>query len=239
MHYFRYKHTDRVYNDAWKAEFAQLTKDQQKNVRRNKILQTVGTIVFFAVMIICFVGCTLALTHWIPVPERIFLQILWYVLIVLLVIAALCLSGFVGAVVASPIFNKVKDHPQEFRRKSLHKACEPLRKFYGLQAPYILTKCFECSDEKFIYHDVCIFIHGDELRITTDLFSGFAYSDRDLGCYAFKADEISLTKQEREGHLTVKLQGDGVVFLLGYRAKGFVEKNFLSNDSLRNDKTLR
>lgn len=232
MRYFRYKHTNRVYNDAWKAEFAQLTKDEQENVRRNKTLQTAGTIVFFTVAVVCVVGWSLAM-QLIPHPTHILLQILWYGMFFLLMIVGLCIGVLAGYVAAAPIFNKVTDHPQAFRRKALQEACEPLRKFYGVQEPYILTKCFACSDEKFNNHDVCIFVHEDELRITTDLFRGFAYGDRDLGCYAFRADEISLTKREREGHLAAELKADNIVFLLGYRASGFVKKNFLSNQPVK------
>lgn len=228
MRYFRYKHTGRVYNDAWKAEFAQMTKDEQKNVRRNKVLDKVGATVLLCVMFACFVGCGIAINQ-IPKPESSLLLVLYYFVKILLWIVSFGFSGFVGYMVASPILKKITNTPYEFRRKALYEACAPLRKFYGVQEFYILTKCFVCSDEKFNNHDVCIFVHGDELRITTDLFRGFAYGDRDLGCYAFKADEISLTKQERAGHLAVELKADKVAFLLGYRAKGFVEKYFLAD----------
>ena len=227
MRYFRYKHTGRVYNDAWKAEFAKLTKDEQKNVRKNKILQAIGTIAFFAVIIACFAGGCIAIKQ-IPKPERSLLLVLYYFVKVLLSIVNFGFSGFVGYMVALPILKKITETPYAFRRQTLYDACAPLRKFYGLQEPYVLTKCFECSNEKFNNHDVCIFVHEDELRITTDLLRGFAYGDRDLGCYAFRLDEIILTKQEREGHLALELKADNVVFLLGYRAKGYIKKYFLS-----------
>ena len=226
MRYFRYRHTGRVYNDAWKAEFAKLTKDEQKNVRKNKILQAIGTIAFFAVMIACFVGGCIAIKQ-IPKPERSLLLVLYYFVKVLLSIVNFGFSGFVGYMVALPILKKITDTPYAFRRQALHDACAPLRKFYGLQEPYVLTKCFACSDEKFNNHDVCIFVHEDELRITTDLLRGFAYGDRGLGCYAFQADEISLIKQEKEGHLALEMKAGNVVFLLGYRAKGYIKKYFL------------
>lgn len=227
MRYFRYKHTGRVYNDAWKAEFVKLTKDEQKNVRRNKVLDKVGATVLLCVMFACLIGCGIAINQ-IPKPERGLLLVLYNFVKVLLWIVSFVFSGFVGYIVASPILKKITDTPYAFRQQALYEACAPLRKFYGLQEPYVLTKCFECSDEKFNNHDVCIFVHEDELRITTDLLRGFAYGDRDLGCYAFRPDEIILTKQEREGHLALELKADNVVFLLGYRAKGYIKKYYLS-----------
>ena len=67
-------------------------------------------------------------------------------------------------------------------------------------------------------HDVCIFIAEDELRLTTDLVRGFLHGERDLGCYAFKQSEITLSKQKNGNHLVAELRADNVVFLLGYRA---------------------
>ena len=90
----------------------------------------------------------------------------------------------------------------------------------------MITKCFDATDKKFQNHDVCIFVVGDELRITTNLVQGFLYGERDLGCYAFKQNEIILTKQQKGNNLIAELRADDTVFLLGYRAKGFVDKNF-------------
>ena len=76
---------------------------------------------------------------------------------------------------------------------------------------------------------MCIFVVGDELRITTDLVRGFLHGERDLGCYAFKKEEITLSKQNNGNHLIAELKADNTVFLLGYRAKGFIDKSFLQN----------
>ena len=227
MRYFKYKHTNKVYNAAWKAEFTRLTKDEQKIVRKNKVLQKIGVTVSFVVMIAFFVGGVFAM-QMIPKPESIVLQFLHAILIFFLVIVDFCLSGLVGFAAASPIFKRVTDHPLVLRQKALHQACAHLRRYYGMQEPFIVTKCFDCSNENFKNHDVCIFVHGDELRITADLQRGFAHGEKDLGCYAFRADEITLTKQDREGHLTLELRTDKVTFLLGYRAKGYIKKHYLS-----------
>lgn len=226
MRYFKYKHANKIYNAAWKAEFAKLTNDEQKIVRKNHNLGNMAVIVMLIVMSVCF-ACGVVALKEIPDPEHILLRILYYMMIPLLAIVGIALSGVVGYWAARPLFNRITEHPMILRQNALHQACESLRKFYGLQEPFVVTKCFSSSDEIFNNHDVCIFVCDGELRITADLQRGFADGNKDLGCYAFRADEITLTKQEREGGLALELKADQVFFLLGYRAKGYVRKNFL------------
>ena len=75
---------------------------------------------------------------------------------------------------------------------------------------------------------MCIFVVNDELRITTDLIRGFLHGHRDLGCYAFKRDEIVISKKRENNLLIVELKAEDTIFLMGYRAKRFVENSFLS-----------
>ena len=135
----------------------------------------------------------------------------------------------VGAALAGgltmPLWKKVESfHLPSMKKAALAKACSHLRDYYGLQEPFIITKCFDASDASFRNHDVCIFAVGDEMRITTDLIHGFLYGDRDLGCYAFKKHEVMLIKRQEEKRLCVELKADNITFLLGYRAKSFIEK---------------
>ena len=118
------------------------------------------------------------------------------------------------------------------KKEIFSKACAHLRNYYNLQKPYIVTKCFNATDKKFQNHDVCLFIVGDELRLTADLAHGFLYGERDLGCYALKKEDITLTKLENGKHLIAELKADNQVFLLGYRAKGFIDKNFINRSGM-------
>ena len=117
------------------------------------------------------------------------------------------------------------------KKEILSKACGHLRDYYGLQEPYIITKCFDAADKKFQKHDVCLFIVGDELRITADLIHGFLHGERDLGCYAFVKHEITLSKQPCGQQLMLEMKAGENTFLLGYRAKGFIEKNFIGKET--------
>ena len=113
------------------------------------------------------------------------------------------------------------------KKEIFSKACKHLRDYYQLQEPYIITKCFEATDKNFQNHDVCIFVADDELRITADLIQGFLHGERDLGCHAFKRDEIVVSKKEENNLMIAELKAGDTVFSLGYRAKSFIEKNFI------------
>ena len=97
-----------------------------------------------------------------------------------------------------------------------------------------MTKCFDASDKTFKNHDVCIFVADGELRITADLVRGFLYGERDLGCYAFGKDEILLSKQRSGDRLIAELRAGDTCFLLGYRAKSFIEKSFMAHSMPHN-----
>ena len=154
-----------------------------------------GLFMFFA----CFGGCIKLITL-IPVPKNIALQILYCFGVLLLGFASVFISVGLTFLAALP-FSKMagKYTMPEMKRKIFSEACSHLRAYYGLQEPYILTKCFDSSDQNFVNHDVCIFVAGGELRITADLKNGFLYGERDLGCYAFGAEEISLFKKQEAG----------------------------------------
>lgn len=228
MRYFKYKNTDKNRNNALKAQYRSLTADEQRTVRREKRWRWVLNALFYLIFITYMVA-VVRILKLIPVPERSLFRFLAaigiYLIGLLLTIPGAVLAGWL----TTPVRKKAESfHLPSMRREFFSKACAHLRAYYGLQEPYLLTKCFGASDPKFRDHDVCLFIVGDELRITTDLINGFLHGSRDLGCYAFKRDEITLTKQHCGDQLIVELLAGDTVFLLGYRAKGFIEKNFLT-----------
>ena len=166
----------------------------------------------------------------IPLPSAWFLKALVIVGAAIIGYVLLIAYGFLTAILTKPLWKKVASfHIPSMKKEIFSKACKHLRDYYQLQDPYIITKCFNSTDKKFANHDVCIFVVGDELRITTNLVRGFLHGERDLGCYAFKKEEITISKQNDGNHLVAKLKANNIVFLLGYRAKGFADKIFLQN----------
>lgn len=227
MRYFKYKNTKATENAALKAQYAELTKEEKRLARKNKLLDKLNTIVFYSVSII-FIACCSGGIVQIPPPENWFLVILYYIAIGVLLLISAVVCFIIGGIVAYPIRRKIDTEKRVIKRRILSKACLHLSKYYELQEPCIVTKCYDSSDKRFTNHDVCIFVAGDELRITTNLKHGFFHGENDLGCYAFKSDEITVSKLQGEKFLIAELKSDDVDFLLGYRAKSFIEKNFLS-----------
>ncbi len=226
MRYFKYKNTNKNFNTALKEQYKALIADEKRTARKKRSWESVGMtvscIVFFACAILGIWLITL-----IPEPSGWFWRILVLIGEVMLGFVVVIISGFLTINLTKPLWKKAHAYYLPAMKKEIFsKACGHLRAYYDLQEPYIITKCFDASDKAFKNHDVCIFVVGNELRITTDLMRGFLYGERDLGCYAFRKDEILLSKQQDGNRLISKLKAGNTVFLLGYRAKGFIEKNF-------------
>ena len=232
MRYFRYKNTDKNVNNALKEQYKTLTENEKRTFRKKKRWQKFSTIVTLTIFICCIIA-EIFLLKSIPVANDNFLEVLVIVGKVIVGFILLIVSGGLTAILTTPLWKKVETFDIPLMKKEIFsKACKHLRGYYQLQEPYIITKCFEATDKNFRNHDVCIFIVGDELRITTDLIQGFLHGERDLGCYTFKAEEITLLKRNNGKHLVAELRADNTVFLLGYRAKGFID-NFLNSKNVR------
>ena len=232
MRYFRYKNTDKNVNNALKEQYKTLTEDEKRTFRKKKRWEKFSTTVTLTIFICCIIAEFFLLIS-IPLPNYWLLEVLSIVGIAIVSFILLIGSGVLTAILTTPLWKKVETFDIPLMKKEIFsKACKHLRDYYQLQEPYIITKCFEATDKNFKNHDVCIFIVGDELRITTDLIQGFLHGERDLGCYAFKTEEITLLKRNNGMHLVAELRADNTVFLLGYRAKGFID-NFLNSKNVR------
>ena len=233
MRYFKYKGPKSTESIALRSQYAKYSKQEKKLARKAKFWESIGVVLLLSFLCGSFLLCLWGLKQ-IPVPQNIFLAILRYIGVFFLGVVGLLVSLLIAAILSSPLFEKsskfYKQLDSSWRQDVFSQACEHLRKYYGLQEPCIVTKCYDASDKKFKKHDVCIFVVGDELRITTNLKNGFVHREKDLGCHAFLRDEITLAKIEGEKFLMTELKAGETTFLLGYRAKGFIEKNFLKSE---------
>lgn len=226
MRYFRYKNTNKNINNALAEQYQTLTEDEKCIFRKKNCWRKFSTIVTLIIYISCLVAGIFLLKS-IPLPSGWFWKTFVIVGEVIVGFILLIACGVLTVALTMPLWKKVESfHIPSMKKAIFSKACKHLRDYYQLQEPYIITKCFDATDKKFQNHDVCIFIVEDELRITTDLVHGFLHGERDLGCYAFKLNEISLANQQSGNHLVAELRADNTVFLLGYRAKGFIDKEF-------------
>ena len=163
MRYFKYKGPKSTESRAQKAQYASLTKEEKRQVRKSDFLAGLALVVFFVFFGGGFLLCLWGLKQ-IPVPKSIILAILRHIGVFILGIGGFLVSFILGAVAATPISKKVDKVEKNITRKITSQACEHLREYYGLQEPCIVTKCYDASDKKFKNHDVCIFVVGDELR---------------------------------------------------------------------------
>ena len=228
MRYFRYKNTKENMNNALKEHYLSLPKDEKSTVRKEKLWRRIANCVTGFVFIFCM-AVGIYLLKLIPIPNAIGWKILCYIGIVLLGFVLLIVSSALTYVISLPFWKKVESfNLPAIKKEILAKACAHLREYYQLQEPYIVTKCYDSTDKQFTNHDVCIFVVGNELRITTDIVKGFLHGDRDLGCYALNKEEICLSKKCGDKFLIAELTAKDTTFLLGYRAKSFIEKHFIS-----------
>lgn len=225
MRYFKYKNTNKNVSNALKDQYKTLTSCEKRIFRKEKRWRKFSTIVSHIVFISSAIA-GLYLIKSIPQPSGWFLKLLVYIGKAIVGVISLIVAGVFTFGVTMPLWKKVESyHLPTMKKEIFSKACSHLRDYYGLREPYIVTKCFDATDNMFQNHDVCLFVVGDELRITADLMRGFLHAERDLGCYAFRKHEIVLSKQQTGKHLLVELKGDNTIFLLGYRAKAFIEQN--------------
>ena len=228
MRYFKYRKVKTTKNNALKEHYLSLTKDEKSAFRRKKFWLKISSII----IAISFFSCSalsIYLLTLIPKPSEGWL-ILYYIGIVPIGFVLFIASAFLACGIALPFLKRAdRYNVPAMKKEILSKACAHLREYYQLQEPYIVTKCYKSTDERFTNHDVCIFVVGDELRITTDLVHGFLHGERDLGCYAFKKNDICVSQKSEENLLVAELEAKDTIFRLGYRAKSFIEKFLNTN----------
>ena len=207
-----------------------LTDEEKKIYRQGKLLNFLGTLLFFVVFVAVFVGSLFFIVR-IPTSNNPFLFVLVVIAMFILGVVALLVSVLIGSFVSFPIHKKTQEKLAVQKRTCFDKSIIFLRGYYDWTEPCIVTKCYDSSDKKFKNRDVCIFVVGDELRLTANLKHGFSIKENDLGCYAFKADELSVGQVRSENFLITELKCGDSVFHLARRAKGFIEKNFISEES--------
>lgn len=231
MRYFRYINTEKNPNNTFIEQYKALNAREKRIIRKWKIWRKISTVVSYIILIIV-VSVGFFLLKLLPQPNGWIYKILVGIAKLVAGFAIFVVAGMVTIESTKGLWRKAESyHVPTMKKEILTKACSYLRDYYGLQEPYIITKCFDAEDKKFQNHDVCIFVVEDELRITTDLIHGFLYEKRDLGCYAFTEQEIVLSKRLCEKHLMCEIKTGETTFLLGYRAKKFIEKNFLGSDA--------
>lgn len=221
MKYFKYRNINKVQQLAYKERLASLCKDEQKKIKRSdrltKLLSISGLIFF-----ICCFGLFIFFIQLIPVPKNILLKILYGIGCVILGGLGVIISIISTLIPFGILIEKVRYNLPEMRKEFIKKACEPIRKFYGLSEEYLITKCFESTNTLFNDHDICIFRYGNEIRMTTDIVKGFINGNCDLGCYSIKFNELKIYKDDYNNKRVTVLEFDKEKFVIGIKAYSYI-----------------
>lgn len=157
MRYFKYKNTQKNYNNAFKEQYHTLTKDEKLTVRKEKSWRNLSIAIYSIIFFLC-IAIFVYVLKVIPYPNNKWLEALVVVCKVIGGFVLLIISGLLAYGVTYPLWKKADSFNLPVIKKEIFsKACAHLRDYYGLQKPYILTKCYDSSDKKFKNHDVCIF----------------------------------------------------------------------------------
>lgn len=224
MRYF--KCDDPLETTGLKARYAELEEQEKRTYLRNKLQSRLGIAVFILVTALLLIGGYFLMDAWFAMEsDGILLKILQFAFGVALVICVVIAAPSLGMLASVPFYGKSDDAAKAARKQLLSQSCAHLREYYGFREPFVVTKCFDSSDRSFKNHDICLFFVDGELRLTANLHYGFFEPSRDLGCYAFQKEEITVTQVPREQHFATELTAGEVTFLLGSRAGSFIEAN--------------
>ncbi|MBQ3183891.1 MAG: hypothetical protein IJB57_09515 [Clostridia bacterium] len=225
MRYFKYKRNPSS-SESIKNELKELGDKEKTLYRKSKILKYIGNVVFFVILIPGIIT-SLYLISRLPDTDILILDIILTVISVPLMFLGFVASAII-AVFVSMLFWNIEDNSSKSIRQTIRsEVCSELREFYGLCEPLLVTKCFDCTDNKFKDHDVCLYFVDGELRITTNLQYGFYNTNKDLGCYVLIKEEISLSRVSFGQHEAAELTAGKFNMMLGIRAKVFIERNML------------
>jgi uncharacterized membrane protein len=223
MRYFKYRNINQIRIIADKEYLASLGKDKEKKIlksrKKKKILSFFGVISF-----IILYATILILISLIPKPDSMFLAVIYSIGCVLLGIIGLIASVIAVVIPIGKLIDKEDYNLPVMHRKFMAKACEDIRKYYGFNDEYLITKCFYSSNSIFINHDICVFRYDDEIRITTDIVNGFIYSDCDLGCYSIKINELKIYKGDYNNKRVTTLEFGKEKFIIGIKAYSYMLK---------------
>ena len=193
---------------------------EQVNMRKHRF----GNVIFWLAFILSAGGLIGLLISILPFEEGVVNGILSAIVCLIGVFISLFAALILGMLAATPFWNVDKKATKMKMQQIMQKTTDHLRIFYEYQEPYLVTKCYRCSDPKWNRHDVCLFLVDGELRITTNLRNGFFRPEKDLGCYVLSREEIAWKKEEVRDTPALALEVDGVSFLLSMNAIGFIRR---------------
>jgi hypothetical protein len=205
-----------------KFNLASYNEDEQKKIRTNqllsKLLIVAGYIVSISLLVILF-----SLIRLIPTPEKVLFGILYVIAFVALGLLIIVISSLIFIPI-SKLLDKLNYNIPTYNREHIASACSDIRKYYGLDNDYLLTKCFKSTNNNFNNHDICIFRVYNEIRITNDIVRGYLKTTSNLGCYSVKFDELEVYKDDYNNKRVTVLKFGNEEFVIGIKAYSYITK---------------
>jgi hypothetical protein len=103
-------------------------------------------------------------------------------------------------------------------RETISEVNTKLLKYYNVPEHYLVTKCYDRSNQLLIDKDVLLFFHNGKLRIVND----FTSTIKDFGCYEFGLDEFDMSFGKKEDIVTTEIKAEKFYLSLGKRAKPYL-----------------
>ncbi len=213
MKHFKY-HNERKAKQLIERERIKLySKKDQKKYKLEKFLMSVLIVVDFFLITIS-IGLVMDLIE----IDNIFLGIIVNIVLVIIIIL---IPSIVCLYIAVKIEKKLNVPPlPRLNHKGLLKCTAHLRKYYHINNEYVVTKCYECSNELLVNKDLLIYFYDDKLRITNNLM----YVTKDFGCFEFDINEIKVYNIVQNNKVMTIIETPKVMMKLGYRARTFFQK---------------
>jgi hypothetical protein len=223
MRYLKYTNKNKTKRALKKAQYSVLDKDEKRMLILSRVLSFAAFVIFAAVTL-----AMLELAEWLfRGQDTLLMSVLYFAAkaaALLIGFLAGVLFGFPLIIAAAECTERLQKIYTERRHEISSLASDHLHKYYGLQEPYIVTKCYDSTNKGFKNKDVCIFECDGEIRLKKELCHTVNLTERDFGCYSFSSDEITLCYRDYIGTKATVLNVGNETFLLGKRAKRAIEK---------------
>lgn len=213
MRFFRYPFYDKIIKSERKTRFKNLDEKAKKNVRINKLI---GIFLFVLyLMLVC--SLIILIRYLLIIIENSILEVIMMVGMILVTIV-------VPILIILLIFHFIKIPSVtigELTLQNIQSISIPLKEFYKVSQPMIVTKCYNSSDKSFNNKDVIVFLYKwKKIRIVLD----FNHTMKDFGCYEFQLSEIECHSIKEGNLLKTVIVSNDTEFVLGQRAKSFIKK---------------
>lgn len=220
MRYIKFKDPKKMKKTKKREYISNLDNELRAKYIKGKNIELISQITVYILFAIFFVLFERLIT-FIPRPEGTVLSILSAIGIFICYVLNFILSALIAVIPYILMLRLVPEEHITISNELLKIMSEELRRFYLFSGENcIVTKCYESSDSRFNNKDIVLYKAGDEIRLAVNLKHNFSDPKKDLGCYIFTKDEITVYKTEK----TFEISCEGHKFLLGKKAIKFIEE---------------